>query len=282
MTGKRWNGRVTLGLCVGALLATGLGTLSGQQAPPAGRGGGGGRGGAAPAVLAAADADSDGAVTRDELKAAFDKWFTAWDKSKTGSVSQDQIAAGLAAAMPQGSAANPMAGGSDPCGGRSSQPQVPCPADVDKMIAALPDKAPAKPKQPRKILVFAKATGWVHSSIPLAARMMEEMGKKTGAWTATTSYDPAVFTAANLKQYDAIFLDSTTGTFLDDPEDQAVTDARRKALMDFVRGGKGIAAIHATIDSYHGNPATSGRAGRASATLASAIASGADKNSDQK
>jgi type 1 glutamine amidotransferase len=50
-------------------------------------------------------------------------------------------------------------------------------------------------------------------------------------------------TEQNLQQYDAIFLASTTGTFLDDPADPAVTAARRKALLDFVRAGKGLAGI---------------------------------------
>jgi hypothetical protein len=77
--------------------------------------------------------------------------------------------------------------------------------------------------------------------------MIEEMGNKTGAWTTDVTYNRAAITAANLQQYDAIFLSSTTGTFLDepnpfnDPAVQAVTDARRKALLDFVRGGKGLA-----------------------------------------
>jgi uncharacterized protein len=152
-------------------------------------------------------------------------------------------------------------GTGDACGGRSSQPHVPCPTDVDKMMAALPDKAPATPKQPRRVLVLAKASGFVHSSIPLAARMMEEMGKKTGAWAATVSYDSSVITADNLKQYDGIFLDSTTGTYLDDPDNPPVTEARRTAFLDFVRGGKGLAAIHAAIDSYHGNATSTAGAG---------------------
>ena len=58
-------------------------------------------------------------------------------------------------------------------------------------MAALPATAPAKPKQPRKVLVLGKAAGFVHSSIPLAGRTIEEMGKKTGAWTTTITYDPA-------------------------------------------------------------------------------------------
>jgi hypothetical protein len=122
------------------------------------------------------------------------------------------------------------------------------------MMAALPDKAPAKPKRPRKVLVLCQANGYVHSSIPLAAKTVDALGQKTGAWSTTISYDSEVVTAEGLKQYDLVFLDNTTGAFLDDPNDTSVTDARRTALLDFVRGGKGLAGIHAAIDSYHKSP----------------------------
>ena len=138
------------------------------------------------------------------------------------------------------------------CGGRSNNPRSACPSDVDRMTAALPDKAPAKPQKPRQVLVLGRAAGYVHSSIPLAAKTIEAMGAKTGAWTATTTYDAADINTANLAQYDAIFLASTTGCFLDDANDAAATAARRAAFMAFVRGGKGIAGIHAASDSYHG------------------------------
>ena len=141
----------------------------------------------------------------------------------------------------------------DACGGRSNLPQVACPNDIAAMMAALPDRTYATPEKPRKVLVLAKASGFVHSSIPLASKMVEYMGDKLGAWSTTISYDNSVITADNLKQYDAIFLDSTTGTFLDDANDAAGTAARRKALMDFVNSGKGIAGIHAATDSYHTN-----------------------------
>jgi type 1 glutamine amidotransferase len=127
-----------------------------------------------------------------------------------------------------------------------------------QMMAALPDAAPAAPKQPRRVLVLAKAAGFVHSTIPLAARTIEALGQKTGAWTTVISYDPADITAEKLQQYDAVFLASTTGKFLDAPDDPAATTARRKALLDYVRSGKGIAGIHAATDSYHGNPSGQG------------------------
>jgi type 1 glutamine amidotransferase len=166
---------------------------------------------------------------------------------------------------------------------RLPQNQTPKPEDVQAMLAALPDKAPVKPRQSRRVLVLGKAAGYVHSSIPLAARTIEEMGRKTGAWSTTITYDPADINEKNLAQYDALFLDSTTGEFLDDPEDAAATTARRKALLDFVRGGKGLAGIHAATDSYHQNAPVPG-APRVvygpAATLAKTLVAQGDRNGD--
>ena len=253
--------------------------------------GGRGGGGVAPALFGATDTNSDGAVTRDEFKAAFVKWFASWDAAKAGTVTQDQLLAGLNGVLPQ--PPPPEAGGR----GSAPQNQTPNPADVQAMMAALPAKAAVKPKQPRRVLVLGKAAGFVHSSIPLAARTVEEMGKKTGAWSTTITYDSADINEQNLKQYDAIFLASTTGHFLDDPNDEAATAARRKALLDFVRGGKGLAGIHAASDSYHRSataPPAGGRGGApggrgggggrggAAGTLATQFMTQGDKNSDQK
>ena len=235
-----------------------------QPAGPAGaapQGAGGGRGGGAAAggFFTAVDTDKDLAVTRDELRATFERWFTEWDTAKSGALTLEQINAGLTAAMPQ---AAPGGGGR----GAGGQNQTPQPQHVEAMMAALPATAPAKPRQARKVLVLGKAAGFVHSSIPLAGRTIEELGKKTGAWSTTITYDPADITEQNLKQYDAVFLASTTGAFLDDPNDAAATAARRKALLDFVRSGKGLAGIHAATDSYHQNaPAAGAPAGGAPA-----------------
>jgi hypothetical protein len=153
-----------------------------------------------------------------------------------------------APARPAGSGAQGFGRGAAP-----AQPQTPKVVDLMQMMSALPDSAPAKPAKPRRVLILARAQGFVHSSIPLAARTIEALGQKTGAWTSVITYNAADINADNLKQYDAVFLASTTGTFLDDPADAAATKARRDALLEFVRGGKGLAAVHAATDSYHGN-----------------------------
>jgi uncharacterized protein len=131
------------------------------------------------------------------------------------------------------------------------QKQFANPSDVSAMMAALPDKPYVTPQSLRRVLVLCRAVGWVHTSIPLSAKMVEYLGDKTGAWMTTITYDAAAITPENLKQYDAVFLASTTGEFLDDPNDKAATDLRRRALLDFVKGGKGLAGVHAATDSYH-------------------------------
>ena len=207
-------------------------------------------------LFGAADANKDNAVTREELRAALDRIFTAADTGGIGAVASDALVPALNTAMPMSALATAMN-----MGGGGAQPQTPEPQSVQAMMAALPATAPAKPAQPRKVLVLARAGGFVHSSIPLAAKTIEALGAKTGAWTTTISYDANDINADNLKSYDAVFLASTTGAFLDDPANAAATEARRKALLDFVRGGKGLAGIHAATDSYHASGADARGAG---------------------
>ncbi|HEX8236821.1 MAG TPA: ThuA domain-containing protein [Abditibacteriaceae bacterium] len=118
---------------------------------------------------------------------------------------------------------------------------------VQRISAAMPATAPARPQRARRLLVFTLAKGFVHSSIPYGARALELMGQKTGAFTTTVSNDPAMFDAANLQQFDAVCLVSTTGSIFDTPE-------RRKNIIDFVQGGKGLIGIHAATDSNYDWP----------------------------
>ena len=240
---------------------------------------------AGPAIFLLSDKDKDGVMSREELKAAWRKWLSAADSAGAGSVTQAPLAGSIDAAVA-------ATLGAMMSGGRGPQNQTPRDADVEAMMAALPASAPAKPARPRKVLVLAKAAGFVHSSIPLAAKTIEALGTKTGAWATTITYDAADITADNLRRYDAVFLDSTTGAFLDDPANPAITAARRQALLDFVRGGKGLAGIHAATDSYHAAAPTAGPGGAPSTAaparpplgpaLAAVMFTQGDKDGDQK
>jgi len=92
--------KTTLTLGIGAVLCAGaLLTLEAQQGAPGGRGGG--RGGSGAGMFTILDADKDGAVTREELKAGFAKWLADGDTGRGGSVTQDQLGTVLNAALPQ-------------------------------------------------------------------------------------------------------------------------------------------------------------------------------------
>ncbi|HZL36553.1 MAG TPA: ThuA domain-containing protein [Tepidisphaeraceae bacterium] len=135
------------------------------------------------------------------------------------------------------------------------------PDQVKKMEAALPDKAPAQPAKPRKVLVYGNAEGFVHSSIELGEETIVKLGEKTGAWTATVSNDPASFD--DLSSYDGVVLVSTTGHFLlprkgnekaKDPSYKQKEHQRMQNLFDFVKkDSKGLAGIHAATDAYYDN-----------------------------
>lgn len=208
------------------------------------------------------DENKDGFVTRKELKTAMGRWMAG-----KAAVTQEEFAKAFGETVPDGVLL-----------GMISPPQnrTPKAEDVSKMMAALPEKAPARPAKPRKLLVLSACQGFVHACIPLAGKTMEEMGAKTGAWTATVTYDAGAITAANLKQYDAVLLNNTTGPFLDDA-DAAVTAARKKALLEFVRSGKGLAGLHAAGDSYH----ESSKGQEFAGLLAGGIFTGANKDGDK-
>ena len=120
------------------------------------------------------------------------------------------------------------------------------PAELQKIEKAMPAKARAAPKQPRKLLVFNLCKGFKHGSIPYWDKALEIMGRKTKAFAAVVSNDMSMFRPENLKQFDAVCLNNTTRLKFDEP--------LRKSLMSFIKGGKGIVGIHAATDNFYDWP----------------------------
>jgi type 1 glutamine amidotransferase len=67
------------------------------------------------------------------------------------------------------------------------------------------------------------------------------MGEKTGAFTATASFDASVFAPERLREFDAVVMNNTMLNVFGPPEFEAT---RMRALVDFVRSGKGLVGIH--------------------------------------
>lgn len=118
--------------------------------------------------------------------------------------------------------------------------------EISKIKSAMPDKAVVRPEQDRKILVFSLCKGFAHECIPYWIEALDAMAGKTGAFSVEHSTDMNVFTAEKLKEYDAICFNNTT-TLVPNEE-------QKKAILDFIRGGKGIIGIHAATDNFNDWP----------------------------
>ncbi|MGI5923463.1 MAG: ThuA domain-containing protein [Lentisphaeria bacterium] len=147
---------------------------------------------------------------------------------------------------------------------QNNRPQ-PTEADIARMRSAMPSRLYVKPPQPRKVLIYCETETFYHSSIPFANQALSILGEHSGAFTVTSvSTDPAVFEPENLKQFDLIVLNNNTSrvplgnvdpeTLPAGPQRQAAQERElrlRNGLLDFVRNGKGVLAIHAAIDAFY-------------------------------
>jgi type 1 glutamine amidotransferase len=113
-----------------------------------------------------------------------------------------------------------------------------------KIEAALPAKAFATPRKPRRLLIFDLNVNYGgHASIPTANQAFTLMGAKTGAFETEISKDPAVFAPDSLKRFDAVFFNNTVGNLFEDP-------ALRQSLVEFVYSGGGLMGVHGTSVAF--------------------------------
>lgn len=150
---------------------------------------------------------------------------------------------------------------------KNSSDEQPPPGAVEKIVEALPAEAYAKAEKPRRLLVFSKTNGFRHASIATGKVLLDEMGRRTGAFEAVISDDLENFEKDKLATYDAVcFLNTTQSVFRPHPkelekmsgEDRASALERderlQKNLMDFVKSGGGFVGIHAATDTCYDWP----------------------------
>jgi type 1 glutamine amidotransferase/sugar phosphate isomerase/epimerase len=110
--------------------------------------------------------------------------------------------------------------------------------------AAIPARAFAKPRKPRKLLIFDRNVNYGgHGSISTANLAFELMGRKTGAFETTVSRDPEVFRPESLRQFDGVFFNNCVGNLFTDP-------ALRQSLVEFVYAGGGMMGVHGTSVAF--------------------------------
>ena len=101
-----------------------------------------------------------------------------------------------------------------------------------------------KLKKPKRILLFWRCETFIHTSIPSGNFALQELARKTRAFSVELADEYSVFNKKNLKGYDAILLNSTTSLKFEN-------EKQRDAVLSFVRGGKGIIGIHGASDNFY-------------------------------
>jgi type 1 glutamine amidotransferase len=136
-----------------------------------------------------------------------------------------------------------------------------------RIESAVPDRPTAEPKQRRRVLIFVTPAHLMDKDphkgycIPYGTQALVMLGEKTGAFEPVVSGDLAMLLPENILQFDAIVLNNTSGAWITPPAEQLgreefrrhthdleeLEKTLRKSLLEFVRGGRGLAAIHFAI-----------------------------------
>ena len=94
----------------------------------------------------------------------------------------------------------------------------------------------------RRILVYTKnGKGFVHDNIAASVVALKKLGEENHI-LVDVSDDPAVFTDANLKRYQALVFDNTNNEILD-------TEDQKAALQRYLKAGGGFVGLHSASGS---------------------------------
>ena len=97
----------------------------------------------------------------------------------------------------------------------------------ERIRAAAPEAPRVKPKQARRVLVFSTPNHLMEKDphkgycIPYGAAAFRILGEKTGAYQPVVSNDLMHFLPENIKKFDAIILNNTSGAWIT-PADEDV------------------------------------------------------------
>lgn len=136
---------------------------------------------------------------------------------------------------------------------------------TEEWISKLEQIAPTptiKTNEKRKILVFSKATGFDHWTIPHNIEMLKIFGKKTNAFDIHIGFDIENFDKKNLKKYDAVILNNSNPTgpkrdlfydllknYTSLTESAIINKAAEyeSNLINYVKKGGGLMILHGAI-----------------------------------
>ncbi len=111
--------------------------------------------------------------------------------------------------------------------------------------AGLTASAAAALRNPLRLLVFSRTTGFRHTSIETGVATVTALGAEHG-FTVEATEDHKVFRTKTLRRFDAVLFLNTTGNVLD--------DRGRTALRRHVLDGAGWAGVHSAADTEYDWP----------------------------
>lgn len=144
----------------------------------------------------------------------------------------------------------------------------PIPAQQAKRITkAAPAQAQVVPKKPRRVLIWITPPHLMQKDphkgycIPYGAAAFETLGRKSGAFEPVVSDNLSMYLPENIRQFDAIVMNNSSGAWITptdvdmvkeafkkhDTDKAAVEQVLRQSLLDFVANGGGVMAIHYAI-----------------------------------
>ncbi|HSW14026.1 MAG TPA: ThuA domain-containing protein [Solimonas sp.] len=103
-----------------------------------------------------------------------------------------------------------------------------------------------------KMLVYTRTASFRHASIPIAIQTIRDLGA-ANRFSVDATEDPAMFSDANLAQYDVVAFVSTTGEILD--------DTQQAAFERWVQAGGGFVGVHSAADTEYEWPFYAGLIG---------------------
>jgi len=130
--------------------------------------------------------------------------------------------------------------------------------ELKKIEELCPDKPPAAPAKPRRVLCYGRL--WTHLANAFTEETVKILGRKTGAFEVVAGDDPRLLLPESLKTFDALFLNG-----LHDPQPflplnwktlpsddlaaaRKLDAAIKQSILSFVvADGKGIAGIEGSI-----------------------------------
>ncbi len=142
------------------------------------------------------------------------------------------------------------------------------PADRARQIHdAAPAKARVAAQKPRRVLIWNTPAHLMEKDphkgycIPYGAAAFEALGKKTVAFEPVVSDDLALYLPENIRQFDAIVMNNSSGPWITPTEADLAREAfkqhgadkdsvervLRRSFLEYVRNGGGVVSVHFAI-----------------------------------